>query len=272
MASVKITKKKPPKRHRHAVTTVTQSRSAIFAPTLRPTANTATVVVETHWAKATISRVQLTQVHRDILDVLFTHVEPHYRGDGSVAFVFHPHAILKKIHQTGNNVQWLKKKFDDLEAAGLEVSTPKYTVRTSIVRKHAWTADSSEYAVILESEYIRFFRDDMRVHSEALTDKIIALKHATTKAVVRFVISHRSWHRLMAETLDAVAYVGGERNRRIAAAKIVSEGDILERDFGIRIARGRLDYEQHARVWFEGPGSFPIGDRFERNRGSDRSQ
>jgi len=254
MAKKIVRRKRKPKHHHHAVTTVTQCRSAIFAPTLRPTATTATVVVETDWAKATISRVQLTQVHRDILDVLFTHVEPHYREDGSVAFVFHPHGVMRRLgHQGGVNLHWLKAKFDDLEGAGLEVATPKYTVRTSIVRKHAWTADGSQYAVVLESEYVRFFRDDMRVHSEALTDKIIALEHAPTKAVVRFILSHRSWHRSMAETLDAVGYVGGERNRRIAAGKVSSEAAVLEREFGIRIGDGRVDYEQHARVWFESP-------------------
>ena len=266
MGRRKISNPKRARRHRHAVTTVTQCRSAIFAPTLRPTAKTATVVVETPWARATISRVQLTQVHRDILDVLFTHCEPHERADGSVAFVFHPHAVLRRLHETGNNVTWLRNKFRDLEGAGLRVETKgrkAYTVETSIVRKHAWTTDGSQYAVVLESDYVAFFAREMRVHHEALTDHILGLRHATTKAMVRFVLSHRSWHRSIAETLDFIGYVGGERNRRIAAGKVASEADDLERHFGIRVAVGRVDYEQHSRVWFEDPtktsGSLPIG-------------
>ena len=283
MAPSRTTKRK----HRHAVTTVTQCRSAIFAPTLRPTATSAKVVVETAWARATITRVQLTQVHRDILDVLFTHFEPHYREDGSCAFLFHPHALLRKFHATGNNTAWLRAKFDDLENAGLQLQTKQYTVRTSIVRKHAWAGDGLKYVVILESEYVRFFQRDLRVHSEKLTDKILALRHAPTKAFVRFVISHREWNRAIIETLGAIGYTGGERNRRIVVGKITSESIVLARDFGIKIRDGRVTYDQHREVWFEDPqagrgsfpiwetaegGSLPIGDRIVPNRGTDRSQ
>ena len=254
MSKIKITKARKKKYHHHAVTTVTQARSAAFAPTLRPTASKATVVIETRWAKATISRVQLTQVHRDILDVLFSHFEPHYRDDGSCAFTFHPHAVLKYLHETGNNIAWLRAKFDDLEGVGLEIQWPKYAVRTSIVRKHAWTADHTQYAVVLESEYMQFFARDLRVHSEALTDKILNLRHAVTKAVVRFVLTHRAWNnRTIVETLGHVGYVGGDRNRRIAAAKVVGEAAILESDFGIMVRDGRISYRQHDRVWFESP-------------------
>lgn len=277
------------KRYRHhAVTTVTQARAAIFSPTLRPTASTATVVVETPWAKATISRVQLTQVHRDILDVLFTHFDPHLRTDGSCAFVFHPHAVLKRLHETGNNVAWLRAKFRDLEGAGLRIETKDYTVETSIVRKHAWTTDGSQYAVVLESEYMRFFARDLRVHTEGLTDKILALRFAPTKALVRFVLTHRAWNRSVSETIGQMGYTGGERNRRMAAAKIAGEAIALERDFGIVIADGSIRYKQHGRVWFERPdgslaigdgaaekqpgGSLSIGDRIACNRGTDRLQ
>lgn len=262
MTAKKLVKKnKAPKRHRHAVTTVTQSRAAIFSPTLRPTAKTATVVVETPWARATISRVQLTQVHRDILDALFSHVQPHIRADGSCAFVFHPHALLKRLHETGNNIEWLREKFRDLEGAGLRVETPKYTVETSIVRKHAWTADGSQYAVVLESEYMQFFACDLRVHTEGLTDKILALKHAATKALVRFVLTHRSWSRSLTETLVAMGYTGGERNRRITAAKIASESAALDLDFGIMVSDGTIRYRQHGRVWFEQPIRIARSDR-----------
>ncbi|MHB8702887.1 MAG: hypothetical protein ACYC8W_01865 [Candidatus Tyrphobacter sp.] len=252
--TVRITKAKRPKYHHHAVTTVTQARSAIFSPTLRPTTSKAVVVVETPWAKATISRVQLTQVHRDILDVLFTHCDPKIRADGSCAFVFHPHTVMRHLgHAGGVNIEWLVAKFDDLENAGLEVVWPKYTVRTSIIRKHAWTKDHSQYAVILESEYMQFFVNDLRVHSEGLTDAILGLMHAPTKAMVRFVISHRSWNRSLDETLAAIGYVGGERSRRRAKEKIVSEAEALLRDFGIVVKAGAIRYEQHGKVWFENP-------------------
>jgi hypothetical protein len=251
--SVSITKARKPRYHHHAVTTVTQARSAIFAPTLRPTMDKAVVVVETPWAKATISRVQLTQVHRDILDVLFTHCNPQVRADGSCAFVFHPHALLKHMHETGNNVAWLREKLDNLKDAGLEVVWPKYTVRTSILRKHAWTKDESQYAVVLESEYMQFFVKDVRVHSDGLTDAILSLEHAPTKALVRFVISHKSWNRSVEDTLDAIGYVGGERSRRRAKEKIASEGDALLREFGIAVTGGAVRYKKHGKVWFERP-------------------
>ncbi|MHB8147024.1 MAG: hypothetical protein ACYDGM_07185 [Vulcanimicrobiaceae bacterium] len=228
--------------------------------------------------------------------MLFTHFDPHYRSDGSVAFLFHPHAVLKRLHETGNNIAWLRDKCRDLEGAGLRIETKgknAYTVETSIVRKHAWTTDEAQYAVVLESEYMQFFARDMRVHTEGLTDKILALRHAPTKALVRFVLTHRSWNRSIAETLDAIGYVGGERNRRIVAAKIESESTTLERDFGIVIEDGAIRYKQHVRVWFEpaggqlvrGGGSLPIGadrlyegrdgkptERIAPNRGTDRSQ
>jgi hypothetical protein len=241
------------KRHHHAVTTVTQSRSAIFAPTLRPTAkSTAVVVVQTPWATATVSRVQLTQTHRDILDVLFTFFTPHYRPDGSLVFCFSPHSVMRRLgHRGGVNLQWLRGKFDDLEGASLEVKTSQYTVRTSIIRKHGWRHDGSQYAAVLESDYVAFFAKDVRVHSEALTNAIMELEHAPAKALVRFVLTHQNWNQPLRQTLDYLGYIGGDRSRRRAMAEIRSESAALQRDFGIRLDGKNVVYRQHDLVWFE---------------------
>ena len=56
--------------------------------------------------------------------------------------------------------------------------------------------------------------------------------------------------------LDAIGYVGGPRNRRIAIGKVVAEREALGRDFGIRLSEGRVSYSQHTEVWFE-----PADDR-----------
>jgi hypothetical protein len=154
-------------------------------------------------------------------------------------------------HSRGVNLEWLREKFDDLERAGLEVHTPRYTIRTSIVRKHGWTVDGTQYAVVLESEYVSFFAKDLQVHSEALTHAILRLRHAPTKALVRFAISHRSWHRSLDETLNEIGYVGGARSRRRAKAEIMTELEPLKRDFGLHIVAGSVRYQQHDRVWFE---------------------
>jgi hypothetical protein len=168
-------------------------------------------------------------------------------------------------HPRGVNIEWLIKKFDDLELAGLEVSTASYTVRTSVVRKHAWTADKQHYAVVLESEYISFFGRDMRVHSEGLTDAIIALRSAPVKALVRFVISHRSWHRSMDETLDKLCYAGGERSRRRAKAEIRNRAESLLLGMAITIKGNMVHYEQkqNGLVWFEPPATSAISSRAE---------
>ncbi|HEY5257238.1 MAG TPA: hypothetical protein VIJ12_02560 [Candidatus Baltobacteraceae bacterium] len=176
------------------------------------------------------------------------------RIDGSCAFLFHPHAVMRHLGHTGGvNLEWLREKLGDLEVAGLEIEWKDHTVATSIVRKHAWKKDGTQYAVVLESEYMQFFVSDIRVHSERLTSEILALENATTKALVRFVLTHRSWNRSLDDTLTAIGYVGGDRNRRRAKDKIASEADVLARDFGVVIKDGAIRYEQHGKVWFETP-------------------
>ena len=239
---------------RHPVTTVTQSRAAIFAPTKLPTTTAAIVVVTTPWATATLKKVQLTQIHRDILDVLFTHFVPHYRRDGSCVFVFAPYALMRHLgHRGGVNLEWLREKFEDLRIVELTIRSTAYTTSTGIVRKHRRRNDGSQYVVIFESEYLTFFRRDLAVHSEALTDRILALRSGASKALVRFLLTHSKWNKPLSITVDYLGHLQSKRAKQRAMAAIRSEGSALEQHFGIRIIDERtVAYEKHRLVWFDG--------------------
>jgi len=118
----------------------------------------------------------------------------HRRLDGSTAFLFHPHTLLRKLHTAhGNNTDWLRQKVDDLMTTIIEISTPEITMHASICAIHAWTKDGLQYAVVFGREYMLFFARDTQMHTEALADAILDLQFAPTKAVVRFVLSHSTW-------------------------------------------------------------------------------
>ncbi|GFO72794.1 hypothetical protein BJAS_P3294 [Bathymodiolus japonicus methanotrophic gill symbiont] len=97
----------------HPTSTVLQSRTAMFLPVKALSKNYQNTTIEITNNNGTIilENCKLTQVHRNIIDCIFSYYEPSVFEDGTIAFVFSKYDLLEKIgHTSKGNGQWLEKK------------------------------------------------------------------------------------------------------------------------------------------------------------------
>ena len=261
--------------NKRAVSTRLQSRTAMFLPVQQISKNFAScdIVVTNEYGTITLRECKLTQVHRNIIDVIFSSYEPIRFDDGSVAFSFSKYDLLKSLgHSARRNTKWLENKFEEMRKASVVLEANQSGRTTTgyqgVVREHQETRFKSSqgtplYGVVFSSNFMKMFDIDLTVHSAKLTPKILGLEHAVTQAFVRACISHRQINRDLDEILvsigvnhDSVSDRAYRKNRK----SVLDEMEALESEFGIIIKPMQKDsnkwgvfYAQHKDVWFSNP-------------------
>lgn len=257
------------------VSTLLQSRTPMFLPIKKLSGSfngNTDIVVQNSVGKITLRDCKLTQVHRNIVDLIFSNYEPiKTYENGDVAYVFSKYEILKNLgHDSKRNGLWLEGKFEEmrkasvvLEVESAEQSCIKYQ---GVINKHQITrikgpTDHALYGVIFSEAFMAMFDTDIRIHSAKLTPKILQLNHAVTQAFARCCISHRKLNRQLEDLLESIGVNKDNLAERTYSRKIreiTSEKEILQDLFGIQIKKMKnkkwgVFYEQHDDVWFSNP-------------------
>ena len=275
-----------------APTTVSQCRRGPFLPLSQVPKGFKgrDFAFDNQWGKCTVRKCALTQTHQNIIDLIRTNaILTKTAPDGQVLVVFSPYVVLRALEDKGTNHSWLNKKIEELETVRIDTEVKGWKITSGIVRKHARSLIDNEAAqnrggiakdakywyVIFESEYSRFFLNDIGLHYEALLSEIIRLKHGVTQAVVRFCLSHDLVNMALDDALlglnafdcvkpedepkpGQVTLVTPIRTQRQIRKNIRDEAESLKRDFGIEIRKmgdGRegVFYKKHPKVWFDSP-------------------
>lgn len=266
-----------------ATTTVHQCRGGPFLPVgqVPPGFKGRDFIFENQWGRCMIRKCALTQTHQDIIDVIRKNaVLTKTAPDGQVLVVFSPYTILKALRDKGTNHSWLNEKIEELETVRIDTEVRGWRVTSGIVRKHAKSLldngeaqrrggiakDAKYWYVIFEAEYCKFFLFDVKLHYQELLPRIIDLKKAVTKALVRFCLSHDQINMALTDILIALGAIRQEtplRTRQHISRQVRDEAEALEQDFGIVIRKmedGRegVFYKKHPKVRFESPEKIAI--------------
>lgn len=263
-------------------TTATQSRAIMFLPVLRSGMHhklgkdeSVTVFKNDH-AEVSVKGRLLTQVHRNILDAIFSYYEPARTNvDGSVSYAFTLHSLMKHLGDThARNHAWVRDKLDDMMMVVLITKTNDgWTNHSHILSNHRYSEKASNrngdplYVVTFDPYFLNYLRYDLHVHTERLTPQILQLHHATTQALVRYILSHEETNKDLDEVLNTIgAYRDDmtDRGKRYIRSTVLDEKEALERDFGITFKKMSNDklgvfYKQHDTVWFEKPTDQNVG-------------
>ena len=258
---------------RHPITTVTQCRVPIFWPTNKPprSKKAGDFIIENQWGRAVIKNCKLTQVHRNLLDVIFTHHRGLYHyEDGCVSFLIDLYEIQKLLQIEVHNHNWIRQKLEELRKTAFVTETKNWVITGGIVRKHKYSKIDAEhtpdkfgpnklYYVTFEAEFMKFFDLDMHMSYFKLVDKIISLEHPVSQALVRFCLSHRQVNMDLENILTEIGVFRPELDRprktRILQ-QLFLESEVLIEEFGIRIdpmknKRLGVFYTKHKDIWFE---------------------
>lgn len=256
------------------VSTILQSRTPMFLPVKQLSKNFAgtDIVVENDIGKITLRKCKLTQVHRNIVDLIFSSLEPAIvYEDGSVGYVFSKYEILSALgHKHRNNSLWLERKMEEMRQASVMLETEDAEKEEisyqGVIVKHKVTKLKSAngqplYGVVFSEAFMAMFDNDIRIHSAKMTPKILQLEHAVTQAFARACISHRSLNRDLDQLLEGIGVKRQEvtdRAYRKNRKHIIDESEQLKELFGIDIrimknGNWGVFYKKHDDVWFSNP-------------------
>jgi len=197
------------------ITTANELRTGIFAPIDKISANSKTYKdfiennrkrsLETSWGKTIIKGNILTQTHRDLLDCIIAGAkEIKELEGGAIAVYFSTTDILKSYSgKTNTNTKWLKDKLDEIQNSSIEFkqNNSKDYYSFSIIDSHAFSTKHNSFGLVLTPAYRKFFEEQLTVNYKKELPKLLQVKSALLKSIIRFFWSHSSGSNMDIEKL-----------------------------------------------------------------------
>jgi hypothetical protein len=180
--------------------TVNENRIAIFQPTDRPKERTTVIQIKDGTVKVV---GKLGQAHKDLLELIrYMRIDFGYTRDGRLAFLVDPYRLRKGMSAEKGEYSYERfwKIIEDLIRTYIEIETPTlkaagsfltHVVESKIEVPHSKTGkprklmriEFSKLGTTLIEEDIKIFYDPI---------PIAQLKHGISKAVARYVKSHKN--------------------------------------------------------------------------------
>ena len=188
----------------NTTTTANELRTGIFAPIDKISANSKTYqdfiengrkrLIETSWGKTIVKGNILTQTHRDLLDCIIAGAKEIKELDGgAIAVYFSTTDILKSYSgKVNTNTRWLKDKLDEIQNSSIEFkqNNTKDYYSFSIIDSHAFSTKHNSFGLVLTPAYRKFFEEQLTVNYKKELPKLLKVKSALLKAIIRFFWSH----------------------------------------------------------------------------------
>jgi len=247
------------------INSISQMRNALFLPYIKIEntnlykqfiANERKVVLfENEYYKLEIMDHLLSQVHRDILDVVLNRKLIPLEGDRAYVS-FHINSLLKELnlHNGKTDRDWVKQKLEELKRVNIKIISKKDEAKETSLYNICDIARYSEkleqYLLVLSTDYLRMLSQDILVNYSNYLPHILSIEHGVIKAFVRYVFSH-TW---VNKTVDSVLLeievdpkTMGKRNYQ-KIKKSIREYDFLI--FGISVLNNRVKYKKMDDIYF----------------------
>ena len=241
-------------RFRQAPVTVEEAKLNIFAPITKIPATYKDkylineTIFDNEQYKVKLRGVRLTQTHRDILDIALFYgsykLEEEIEEKVPVR-TFSLYTILEHLgKETQNNQEWLVEKFQELKSAVITLQDKKQNTdyEFCIIRASQHSKNLNTFVLVLEELYLTFFESRVSISYKELVNDIVNLKHAQTKAVVRYFLTHTKGHQINIDTLlRKVGVQGTQRNLEKMRSKVLTELKEVGHKFNIELIKTTTD-------------------------------
>jgi hypothetical protein len=179
--------------------TVHENRYSIFQPTDRPVEKTFVVQAKNGTIKIT---GKLGQPHKDILEFIkHNHIKYGYTKDGRLAFLIDLYQLRKLLGRKNlYNYETLNRLFEDLLKTTIEFNTESFKIKGSflaLVTESKVEVKHSKLGTVRKLTRIEFSKLGTEIIEKDIKlfydpAPIIKLQHGVSKALVRYVLSHRN--------------------------------------------------------------------------------
>ena len=215
----------------------------------------------------------LTQVHKDILDLLIlniTDIQKIHRGDNNILHIYtskiSKYAILKQLCKNTKNYRWLQEKIR-------EISDTTYILSLKGMRdrefKPIFDLDydhfENKYIFLLHGTFIQiFYMFSLAIDYRLIIPEIVMIKNNLVKALIRYCLVNNFVRGKLLDVLEKVGYIKikqlSRRSQNMLRATLLEHAEILQK-YGIYYDR-KADYIDFERKRVKTVRVFPsqIGD------------
>lgn len=236
-----------------STTSITELRVPIFAPVQKLSGNSVTAqefkknggirTIETSWGKVEIrGRKLLTQVHRDLLDCIYTHashIKP--QANGEVIVLFSQTKILKeysgneKSKSIEKQTKWLREKIKEIRDITVNYVNGKGdSFDFNLISHLDYMDEYKSYSITLDNRYLKFYERELSINYKKELPQLLKVESALIKAILRWFFTHKdeSKYKLLT-VLEALGFpVDSPKTLQVAKRDIKSRIEELQ-TFGI---------------------------------------
>lgn len=200
--------------------TVNELRVGIFAPITQITANSVIQKnfieagrvrkVETAWGSVKVKGNILTQIHRDVIDAIFstaTYSETTTRGN--IALFFSGYEVQEFLgRKSKTNNTWLKKKLDEIKTTNVEfIDKEGNTHDFNLTDSGGYSVKKDSFVIVFTEGYMNFFQKQVSVNYKNEMKKLMNVDDALIKAMIRFFFTHANGMSIeLINLLDVLGY------------------------------------------------------------------
>jgi hypothetical protein len=260
---------------------VIESRVPVFAPILRVSHNSPsrTGRYETPWGWVELSGPVLTQEHRSILDMaLAMSVKKQiFLETGGMAIWFDAWEVKKAFgpkYSGGEGHKRFIERIREMRRAELRVHSNRTgkTRESGIIDMHTYDENHPDnpdrqgirttwrghclYEIRLSPNFMKFFKEELRVHYDPLVPEIVEIPDGTIRAIILFFLTHEKKCRFPIRQVMEIVRAIEKGMTKGTVSKIMAKPEKFKAElenFGIFVEGAMLRYERHPKVFFTNP-------------------
>jgi hypothetical protein len=205
-------------------------------------------IFENEFFKVELKGYKLNQLHKDILDIAIYFGNNSFDGKFQGNYImrtFSLYEIQKHLnYKTKNNNYWLIEKIRELQQTLiiLHDKKKKETWSFPIIETFKFSEKLNTYAIIFHPLYYTFFSSNISIDYKELVQEILNLKHGITKAVIRYLITHKEGINInIDKILDFVGVRGSKRNIEYQRKILLEELKEIKSKFNIELIKTTSD-------------------------------
>lgn len=172
-------------------------------------------IIKTKWGEVKIKGFLLTQVHKDLLDLIVLNADSkNITDDNRLLIQFNVTKVLKNYGDKGCNYKWFKTMLDELMGSVIYLHSNNEKGYAFHIISAIKYDDKKEFVgVLLSSEYLQFYKDNFAINYNKEVLNIINIKGSILKSVVRFFLSHSAINIKVDDLFEAIGIKVDKKDR-----------------------------------------------------------
>ncbi len=247
-----------------STSTIDELRVPIFAPVIQIAKNSGTYKefvanknvrkIKTKWGEVEIRNRLLTQIHKDLLDLIFSYSRETKRlENGKIVIYFSQTEIMKHYGDLGKNLKWFREKLSEIRDAVILYRDNKGNeFDFNIIANKAFDFEQDMFGIVLDDAYVKFYENGLSVDYKKNVPELLKVGSPLLRSIIRFFFAHNSLNLNVDDVLHTIGFpTESTRTVQIAKKELKESQDILEQ-FHITYdaSKKMFYYRGHKSVYF----------------------